>query len=166
MKLANIVLSVTLLLLCTASNAAERPNIVLIVADDIGRDWVSCYGAEHQTPNIDRLARQGVRYETAWSVPLGMPARVTLLTGQYPFRHGWTERDDVPRGNEFGLDWNKHVTFVRALQESGYATAIGGQWRLNDLKGQPDALKHHGFDEHCVRLAIESDANEYWSRYS
>ena len=160
MKLANIVLSVTLLLLCTASNAAERPNIVLIVADDMGRDWVSCYGAEHQTPNIDRLAKQGVRYETAWSMPLGMPARVTLLTGQYPFRHGWSEHDETPRGDRVGFDWRKHQAFVRALRDCGYATAIGGQWRLNDLKGQPDVLKHHGFDEHCVRVAIESDAPE------
>ena len=62
-------------------HAAERPNVILIMVDDMGRDWVSCYGARHPTPNIDRLAGQGVRYETAWCTPICTPTRVTLLTG-------------------------------------------------------------------------------------
>ena len=60
-------------------HAAERPNIILIMVDDMGRDWVSCYGATHSPPNIDRLAEQGVRYETAWCTPICTPTRVTLL---------------------------------------------------------------------------------------
>ena len=87
--------------------AEERPNIIFIMVDDMGRDWVSCYGAKHQTPNIDRLAEQGVRYETAWCTPICTPTRVTLLTGQYPFRHGWTQHYDVPRRGGEGLSWDE-----------------------------------------------------------
>ncbi|MEK9984906.1 MAG: sulfatase-like hydrolase/transferase, partial [Opitutae bacterium] len=59
--------------LATAVHAIERPNIILIMVDDMGRDWVSCYGANHPTPHIDRLATQGVRYETAWCTPICTP---------------------------------------------------------------------------------------------
>ena len=77
--------------------AKEQPNIILIMADDVSRDWISCYGAQHETPHIDRLASQGLRFDTAWSMPICTPTRVTLLTGQYPFHHGWTKHYDVPR---------------------------------------------------------------------
>ena len=71
--------------MAVAVHATEKPNIILIMVDDMGRDWVSCYGAKHPTPNIDQLAKQGVRYETAWCTPICTPTRVTLLTGQYPY---------------------------------------------------------------------------------
>lgn len=153
------------LLLVTPSRAADRPNIILIVADDVGRDWVSCYGAKHQTPNIDRLAKQGVRYETAWSTPVSTPTRVTLLTGQYPFRHGWTRHYDVLQSGGDGLSWTKFTTIGRVLRDAGYATAIGGKWQLDDLGKQPDALKRHGFDEHCVWPGAEAGRPETARRY-
>ena len=145
--------------------AGDRPNIILIMVDDIGRDWVSCYGAEHQTPNVDRLAKQGVRYETAWCTPICTPTRVTLLTGQYPFRHGWTRHYDVPRWGSEGLSWTKFTTFAGVLRDSGYVTAIGGKWQINHLGKQPDALKHHGFDEHCVWAGAEAGRKETEERY-
>jgi arylsulfatase A-like enzyme len=160
--------SLIALLLClitATASAADRPNIILIMVDDMGRDWVSCYGAKHQTPNIDRLAKQGVRYETAWCTPIGTPTRVTLLTGQYPFRHGWTQQYDVPRWGGDGLSWTKSTTFARALRYSGYVTAIGGKWQVNHLGKQPDALKHHGFDEHCVWTGVEAGRPETEQRY-
>ena len=80
-----ILLSVIILPLSGKEHA--RPNIVLIVASDMGRDWVRCYGAEHSSPHIDRLAAQGVRYETAWSMPNGALSRITLQTGRYPSHH-------------------------------------------------------------------------------
>ncbi|MDG2128876.1 MAG: sulfatase-like hydrolase/transferase [Fuerstiella sp.] len=145
--------------------ASDRPNIILVMVDDMGRDWVSCYGAKHQTPNVDRLARQGVRYETAWCMPICTPTRVTLLTGQYPFRHGWTQHYDVPRWGGSGLSWTKFSTFVRVLRDSGYATAIGGKWQINDLRHQPNALSRHGFDEHCVWTGTEAGRPETEKRY-
>lgn len=156
------------LLLClitVSSSADDRPNIILIVADDVGRDWVSCYGAEHQTPNIDRIAKHGVRYETAWCSPGSTSTRVTLLTGHYPFRHGWTRDYNVPRMGGEGLRWTKSTTIARVLNASGYVTAIGGQWQLNHLGKQPDALKQHGFDEHCVWQGNEAGRLETADSY-
>ena len=145
--------------------AEDRPNIILIMVDDMGRDWVSCYGAEHATPHIDRLAQQGVRYETAWCMPICTPTRVTLLTGQYPFRHGWTEHYDVPRWGGDGLRWTEFTTFARVLQDAGYATAIGGKWQINHLGKQPTALRQHGFDEHCVWMGVEAERPDTKKRY-
>lgn len=144
---------------------SRQPNIILIMVDDMGRDWVSCYGSENQTPRLDRLARQGLRYETAWCMPICTPTRVTLLTGQYPFRHGWTHHYDVPRRGGTGLDWNRFTTFARVLRQAGYATGIGGKWQINDLRLQKDALRHHGFDEHCVWTGAEKGHPETEERY-
>ena len=114
----------------------KRPNILLVVADGVRLGQIGCYGGKGKlaTPHLDRLAKEGVRYETAWSVSLDKAARVTLLTGRYPFRH---ER----------LKPEEFSTFVRILRDSGYATAFGGKWRVNDLNavgfearyGAPDA---------------------------
>ncbi len=156
----------SLLCLITAiASADDRPNIILIMVDDMGRDWVSCYGAQHQTPNVDRLAKQGVRYETAWCTPICTPTRVTLLTGQYPFRHGWTQHYDVPRRGGDGLSWKKFTTFARALRDSGYVTAIGGKWQVNNLRKHAQALKEHGFDEHCVWPGAEAGFPETEKRF-
>jgi arylsulfatase A-like enzyme len=164
MKPAIFSLTLSLTLLSSAF-ADERPNIIFIMVDDMGRDWVSCYGAKHQTPNIDRLAKQGVRYETAWCTPICTPTRVTLLTGQYPFRHGWIQHYDVPRWGGEGLSWNGFTTFARVLRDAGYATAIGGKWQINHLGKQPDALKRHGFDEHCVWTGVEAERQETEKRF-
>lgn len=145
--------------------AAEQPNIILIMADDMGRDWVSCYGARHQTPNVDRLAKEGLRYTTAWCTPICTPTRVTLLTGQYPFRHGWVQHYDVPRWGGLGLDWNRFTTFAPVIRDAGYATGVGGKWQINDFRKQPDALKRHGFDEHCVWTGAEQGHPETEERY-
>lgn len=160
-----LLLALSLFLIATPLRADNPPNIILIMVDDMGRDWVSCYGAENQTPNIDRLAKQGLRYTTAWCTPICTPTRVTLLTGQYPFRHGWVQHYDVPRWGGDGLDWNRFTTFASAIRDAGYATGIGGKWQINDLRSQPQALKHHGFDEHCVWTGAEKGHPETEERY-
>lgn len=162
---SSLTLLIALIVATSATVAAERPNIIFIMVDDVGRDWVSCYGAKHQTPNIDRLAEQGVRYDTAWGTPDGTPSRVTLLTGQYPFRHGWTQHYDVPRRGGGGLSWAKFTTFARFLRDAGYSTVIGGKWQINNLRNQPEALKHHGFDEHCVWPGAEAGHPETEERF-
>ncbi len=156
---------ILLLLLAGTADAAQKPNIIFIMVDDMGRDWVSCYGAVHQTPNVDRLARQGVRYETAWCTPICTPTRVTLLTGQYPFRHGWVQHYDVPRWGGAGLRPDRFTTFARVLRDAGYATAIGGKWQINHLGEQPGILKQHGFDEHCVWPGVEAGRPETTERF-
>lgn len=139
-------IALVLCLSTTAAPAEERPNLILIMVDDIGQDGVSCYGGQQQTPNLDKLAKAGVRYETVWCAAIENSAQVSLLTGQYPFRHQY---DTSQRGRK-DLTWTKQTTFARRLRESGYATAVGGYWRLNRLEKQSDALQQHGFDEYCV----------------
>jgi arylsulfatase A-like enzyme len=154
-----------LLLFAGVAGAAQKPNIIFIMVDDMGRDWVSCYGARHQTPNIDRLAKEGVRYQTAWCTPICTPTRVTLLTGQYPCHHGWVQHYDVPRWGGAGLRADRFTTFSRLLREAGYSTAIGGKWQINHLGKEPDALKKHGFDEHCVWPGVEAGKPETEKRF-
>ncbi|MCL5742343.1 MAG: sulfatase-like hydrolase/transferase [Acidobacteria bacterium] len=147
----------------------QRPNLVVILVDDIGRDWVGCYGARQRTPNIDKLARDGVRFDKAWSTPICTPTRVELLTGRYPFRTGWIDHFDVPRWGGKGLDWDREITFARMLRDAGYATVIGGKWQVNDFRTHPDALKRHGFDEHCMWTGFETgnppSARRYWDAF-
>ncbi len=154
----------------SAPNRAERPpNIILILVDDVGCDWFGCYEATQKTPNVDRLAAQGVRFKTAWATPICSPSRVELLTGRYPFRTGWIDHHDAPRWGGKGLDWEREKTFARILREAGYATAIAGKWQINDLR-KFDALKLHGFDEHCVWPGYETgnvppSDERYWNAF-
>ena len=147
----------------------RKPNIIFFLVDDMGRDWVSCYGSKHRTPNIDRFADRAVRFETAYSTPICTPTRIQLLTGKYPFRSGWVDHYDVPRWGGFGFDWRKETTFARVLRDAGYATAIAGKWQVNDFRKQPDALKNHGFDEHCMWTGFETgnpaSARRFWDAF-
>ena len=75
-----------------------RPNIVFILVDDLGKEWVSCYGASDiKTPNVDALAASGMQFENFYVMPQCTPTRLCFLTGQYPYRHGWVNHWDVPR---------------------------------------------------------------------
>jgi arylsulfatase A-like enzyme len=139
------------------SGADRPPNIVLILADDLGPEWIGCYGGEEaETPRIDRLAAEGLRYSRAWSMPKCTPTRVTLLTGQYPFRHGWVNHWDVPRwGGGAHFDAERHQTFARALQGAGYRTAVAGKWQIDDFREEPSDLERHGFEASCVWTGYE-----------
>jgi len=119
--------------------AANKPNIVLIMADDLGYECLSCYGsASYKTPVLDELARTGMRFEHCYSQPLCTPSRIKLMTGKYNFRNYTT----------FGhLDLNE-TTFGHILQKAGYATCIVEKWQL---AGDPTAPKHAGFDEYCLQ---------------
>ena len=149
--------------------SARPPNIVFILADDLGTDWLGCYGSSHATPGIDRLARSGVRFATAWTSPICTPTRVMMLTGQYPGRTGWTEHYDVPRWGGAGLIPERFPTWPQQLRKAGYATAIAGKWQINDLRIRPDILKAHGFDRHCVWPGVEAGnaptSRRYWEAY-
>ncbi len=162
MKSINVVLP---LVWASVAVAADRPNILFILADDLGPEWLSCYGGEHRTPNLDRLAGDGIRFETVYATPLCTPTRHEMLTGRYPFRTGWTTHYDTPRWGGHYFDWNREVTFARVLRDAGYATAIAGKWQMNDFRTHPDALRRHGFDEHCVWPGAESDNPPAAERY-
>ncbi|MEN9633915.1 MAG: Arylsulfatase precursor [Verrucomicrobiota bacterium] len=158
-----------LLLASLAVVAADNPNIIFILVDDLGPDWVGSYGSEHLTPHVDRLAASGVRFETAWTSPICTPTRVMMLTGKYPGRTGWTEHYDVPRWGGAGLIPEKFPTWPQQLRRAGYTTAIAGKWQINDLRAEPDILARHGFERHCVWPGVEEgnppSAHRYWDAY-
>jgi arylsulfatase A len=122
-----------------AQAPAKKPNIVFILADDLGINGLSCYGADQlRTPNIDRLAATGTRYTNAYTAPLCGPSRALILTGRYAFRTGATNQDAT------GLMKPEVETMTpKILKQAGYASAMVGKW------GQlPLGPAEFGFDEH------------------
>ena len=150
----------------------ERPNIVLILIDDLGKEWVGACGArEIKTPNIDKLAEGGIRFCNAYSMPQCTPSRVAILTGQYPYRNGWVNHWDVPRwgaGCHFDPAEYPCVT-PRRLKKAGYATAAAGKWQIDDFRVEPDALAKAGFDDWCMWTGFETGVpasrERYWNPY-
>lgn len=126
-----------LLLLGSVSKAA-KPNIIVIMADDFGYECVTANGGQsYQTPNIDRLAANGIRFEQCHVQPLCTPTRVQLMTGRF----------NVRNYVNFGTLLRTETTFAHLLKEAGYSTAICGKWQLGREKDSP---QHFGFDESCL----------------
>jgi arylsulfatase A len=122
-----------------AQAPAKKPNIIFILADDLGINGLSCYGADHlRTPNLDRLAATGTRYTNAYTAPLCGPSRALILTGRYAFRTGATNQDAT------GLMMPDVETMTpKVLKQAGYASVMIGKW------GQlPLGPAQFGFDEH------------------
>ncbi|MCK4921081.1 MAG: sulfatase-like hydrolase/transferase, partial [Bacteroidales bacterium] len=107
------------------SDESTKPNIIFILADDMGKEWVSGYGADDiQTPNLDKMAETGMKFNNVYSMPQCTPSRVTLLTGQYPYNHGWINHFDVPRwGHGAKFDPAMNPTYAQFLRDAGYKTA-------------------------------------------
>ncbi len=116
-----------------------KPNIIFILADDLGLDGVSCYGADnYQTPNIDSLAKQGLRYNHAYTAPLCGPSRAIILTGRYAFRTGAVNQDMTGQ-----MQPNVETMLPKILKPAGYTTAMIGKW------GQlPLGPAEFGFDDY------------------
>jgi arylsulfatase A-like enzyme len=135
------------LLLCVGLFAA-RPNVVLIVADDMGWGDLGCYGSkQNQTPHIDRLAREGMRFESFYATQaVCTSSRCALLTGCYPNRLG-LGGTALPPASKIGLN-PEEQTLATLLRAAGYRTGIVGKWHLGDhSRFLPPA---HGFDESLI----------------
>ncbi|MHC4995062.1 MAG: sulfatase-like hydrolase/transferase, partial [Planctomycetota bacterium] len=117
--------------------AQDRPNIVLINADDLGYGDLGCYGATKvRTPHIDRLAREGRRFTDGHSTSaVCSPSRYGLLTGRYPLRQNFW--GPTPLTQELTIDTNL-LSIPKMLREAGYATAIIGKWHLGFGAGKTD----------------------------
>ena len=131
------------------SLAVERqPNILVIVADDLGLECVESYGGlSYKTPQIDALAATGMRFTHCFSNPYCSPSRAQLLTGRYPLHNGITRVIYEPEKHREFLDPAKETSFATMLKKRGYATAIAGKWQVSFLH-ERDTLSAHGFDEY------------------
>lgn len=162
MKLFLPFLTSALVAVFTAATAAERPNLVLFLVDDMGWMDSSAYGSEYyETPNMERLAKQAMRFTDAYAVPLCSPTRATILSGQYSSRHGLTSASghrppapaDAPRYPEKASP-NKRLLYAESknyldpaipnlaevLGETGYRTGHFGKWHLGTSpEHRPDA---------------------------
>jgi arylsulfatase A-like enzyme len=133
---------------CTAF--ARKPNIVFIMADDLGYESLgSSGGTAYQTPQLDRLAATGIRFTHAYGTPLCTPSRVQVMSGQYPFRTGYTgglwETPLAVRAVNPAL-----IDMAAVLKRAGYATAVAGKWQLALFAKHPEHATEAGFDEHCL----------------
>jgi arylsulfatase A-like enzyme len=130
-----------------AETAARKPNVVMILSDDLGVEGIGCYGGEsYRTPNIDRLAAAGMRFTNAHAQPLCTPTRLQLMTGEYNFRNWYG----------FGLMRPDEKTFGHQMQQAGYKTCISGKWQFwsynppdfePELRGIGKRPEDSGFDD-------------------
>jgi len=138
------------------TNAQEQPNIVFVLTDDLGYSDPNCYGGKFApTPNIDRLARDGLRFTHFYdNAPLCSPSRAAFITGYFPARWNFTTYLFTPAQN-FDCEQTDFLppsapSLPRALKEAGYATAHFGKWHLGGGHGVTNAppFSAYGFDEH------------------
>lgn len=138
----------------SAHAAALKPNILFIVADDLGWKDVGFHGSDILTPNLDKLAKGGTRLEQFYTLPMCTPTRAALMTGRYPLRYG-LQTAVIPTGGTYGLAMDEWL-LPQALKEAGYTTAIIGKWHLGhaDYKYWP---RQRGFDYQYGPLIGEID---------
>lgn len=161
LRLTSLILMMTASCQLSAASApspALRPNIILILADDLGVETLNSYGGEsYQTPRLDQLASEGMRFENAHAQPLCTPSRVKLMTGKYNFRN---------YQHFMYLDPNE-TTFAHVLRDAGYRTMIAGKWQLVDngfdeVEGM--LPENAGFDDYFLwQIRRKGAGSRYWS---
>jgi arylsulfatase A len=133
-----LTLSLLSIVLLTIATHARRPNVILIMADDMGYECLAANGGEtYKTPRLDQLAKTGIRFEHCHSQPICTPSRVQIMTGIY------NNRNYI----KFGLLDPKAKTFGHLFKDAGYKTAIAGKWQLQGGLTGPNKF---GFDEYCL----------------
>ena len=134
----------------------ERPNIILIMSDDMGYSDLGCYGGEIKTPNLDKLAQKGVRFTQFYNTARCCPTRASLLTGLNPHQTGighMTNSSENPTDNDLGLPGYRgflntnSVTIAEVLKDAGYATLMTGKWHLG-MNGEQQWPLQRGFDKY------------------
>ena len=156
LKAARLALLVSVLASQSAFAYAQeaKPNIVIILADDLGNADLGYRGSDIKGPNIDKLANEGVRLESFYGMPVCTPSRAELMTGRYAMRYGLQTLVIFP-SHTYGLPTDE-LTLPQALKEAGYQTAMVGKWHLGhaDRKYWP---QNRGFDHFYGNLVGEVD---------
>jgi arylsulfatase A-like enzyme len=147
-------LPIASLISATPAKAGTKPNIIFILADDLGWKDVGYHGSDIKTPNIDLLAQTGARFEQFYVMPMCTPTRAAFLTGRYPFRYG-LQTAVIPSAGKYGLAADEFL-LPQALKQAGYQTAVVGKWHLGhaDRKYWPN---QRGFDYSYGPLIGEID---------
>ena len=154
-KIQNTIIFLTILLSFSACSspkkevqAVQKPNVVIILTDDLGYGDISCYGQKNnKTPNIDNLAEHGVSCTDFYvPTPYCAPSRATILTGRFPLRHGVIQNPAPDAGiNDIGIS-DSEIMLGEVFQEAGYKTKCIGKWHLGH---KPEFFPvNHGFDEY------------------
>lgn len=145
-----------------AAKTGQKPNILIILVDDMGYGDPGAFGGGAMlgapTPNIDRLAEEGLKLTSAYATPVCTPSRAALMTGRIPARSGLTRpllASDRPTNNP----WADEVTAAKLLSDSGYVTGLSGKWHIGEGKGmQPQDV---GYDEFHGFLSVVSEYTQY-----
>lgn len=169
------------LLSVSASQAKEKPrNVVFILVDDYGWNDISCGGSKYyETPNIDRIARQGILFTQGYAAcQVSSPSRASIMTGKSPARHGitnWIGEASGEKWRETGrhskllpadYEWSmsqKELTLPKALKQQGYKTFMAGKWHIG---GEGSTPEDHGFDINIGGYEAGSPAGGYFSPYN
>ncbi len=139
--------------------ASGKPNIILIMADDIGYECYGCYGSkQYKTPNLDRLAAKGIRFRYAYSQPLCTPSRVKMMTG----------KSNVRNYSAFSILNRDQRTFAHMLRAEGYRTMVAGKWQLlgaenykEEFRGKGTWPSDAGFNRYCL-WQVDKLGKRYW----
>jgi len=157
------------LLSCSASNnePSKKPNILFILADDLGYEKVGCFGGLNtSTPNLDELSTHSTIFTRTYGSPVCTPSRMSIYTGSYVPRHKYTTVLPVHVGTKEAVDFEtKFTTYAKLLRDEGYETSVTGKWQLAALEYHPDHCKTAGFDSWCVWQIWHDDqkTTRYWN---
>lgn len=158
-----LILLFALLASAVQVRAAAKPNVLLILADDLGVECLSSYGGtSHKTPNLDRLAKEGMRFTHCFANPLCSPSRGQLLTGRYPFQNGLKVVLHSKSQENIYLHPSQ-PSFARQLRQHGYATQIVGKWHVS-LEHRHNTIRAFGFD-HYQTWQIFDEQGDRTTRY-
>ena len=175
-SILTLLIAVVLSMFGCSNKSETSPNIVFILADDLGYSQIGSYGTDYyQTPNIDKLAGDGMRFTNAYAAcAVCSPTRASIMTGKYPARLHLTDFLSGNKKDTYPLsqpEWQKHlpleeITFAEILKESGYNTAIFGKWHLSKEKMPPGSLPFNpdkqGFDESFVTYKPSGNMIQSW----